>query len=389
MKITKIETHVLLVPDFDSKACSSAQDDIIVKIHTDEGIVGIGETDTNPWATKAYINSPGTHCMALGIQDLLIGENSLEVEKLWEKMYVSTAMSGRRGLGICAVGALDMALWDIKGKALSKPIWQLLGGAKHPNIHPYASLLPAGNTLDEYSSNLVEKLVQAKKYGFDAAKLEICINGPYSHGGLQEKDSEVVKIVDRCRNAVGPNMTLMVDVAYAWNDWRTALKVIEGVEPYGVYFMETPVASDDIAGYAALAERSKIPIAAGEWLQTRFEFQDLIERGKIGVAQPDVGRVGGITEAKRVAEFANLHDRRIVPHCWKTGIGIAASAHLAAASPNCPYIEYLPAELSESLIRKELVADELKMEHGTIALPTKPGLGIELNESAVSKYTVA
>jgi L-alanine-DL-glutamate epimerase-like enolase superfamily enzyme len=389
LKITKIESHVLLVPDYDSKACSSAQDDIVVKVHTDEGIVGIGETDTNPWATKAYINSPGTHCMALGIQNLLVGKDPLEVESLWESMYVSTAMSGRRGLGICALGALDMALWDIKGNALGKPVWQLLGGAKHANIHPYASLLPNGNSLEEYASSLIGKLVQAKKYGFDAAKLEICINGPYSHGGLQEKDPEVANIVTSCRNAVGTNMTLMVDVAYAWNDWRTALKLIEAIEPYDIYFVETPISSDDLDGYAALAERSKIPIAAGEWLQTRFEFQELIDHGKIGVAQPDVGRVGGITEARRVAEFADLRGRRIVPHCWKTGIGIAASAHLAAASPNCPFIEFLPAELSESLIRKELVADELRMEDGVIALPTKPGLGIELNEDAVAKYTVA
>ena len=379
----------MLVPDYDSKACSSAQDDIVVKVHTDEGIIGIGETDTNPWATKAYLESPGTHCMALSLKDLLTGEDPLQTETLWDRMYTSTAMPGRRGLGICAIGALDMALWDIKGKALGKPVWELLGGAKRSSIHPYASLLPIGNTLNDYSTNLRDKLVQAKKYGFDAAKLEVCINGPYSHAGLQEKDSEIVNIVASCREAVGPNMTLMVDVAYCWKDWRTALQVIEALEPYDLYFMETPVDSDDLDGYASLAEKSPIRIAAGEWLQTRFEFQELIDRGRVGVAQPDVGRVGGITEAKRVTEFANLRNRLVVPHCWKTGIGIAASAHLAAASPNCPFIEYLPAELSESLIRKELVADELKMESGLIPLPRKPGLGVELNERAIEKYKVA
>lgn len=389
MKITKIESHVLLVPDYDSKACSSAQDDIVVKIHTDEGIVGIGETDTNPWAAKAFINSPGTHCMALGINDLLIGKDPMDVEALWENVYVSTAMSGRRGLGICVLGALDMALWDVKGKALQKPVWELLGKAKHSNIHPYASLLPNGNTLKEYSTSLREKLLQAKKYGFDAAKLEICINGPYSHNGLQEPDSELVKIVASCREAVGSNMRLMIDVAYAWKDWRTALSTIEAVEPYDVYFMETPLRTDDLEAYATLVERSKVPIAAGEWLQTRFEFHDLIDHGHVKVAQPDVGRVGGLTEARRVAEFASTRDRLVVPHCWKTGIGIAASAHLAVVSSNCPYIEYLPAELSESLIRKELVANELRMQDGVIPLPTKPGLGIELNEKAVAKYTVA
>ena len=389
MKITNVESYVLLVPDYDSQACSSAQDDIVVKIQTDEEIVGIGETDTNPWAAKAYIESPGTHIMALGLRELLIGQDPLQPEALWDRMYKATAMSGRRGLGICAIGALDMALWDIRGKALQKPIWELLGGAKQSRIRPYASLLPKGNTLESYALNLREKLVQAKKYGFSAAKLEVCVNGPYSHGGLNEADSEVTKIVASCRDSVGPNMVLMVDVAYAWHDWRTALQIIETLEPYDIYFVETPVATDDLAGYSKLTEKSPIRIAAGEWLQTRFEFQDLIDRGNVDVAQPDIGRVGGISEARRVVEYANLRGRIIVPHCWKTGIGIAASAHLAAASSNCPFIEYLPRELSESAIRKELVKDELEMIQGEIALPKKSGLGIELDEAAIQKYRVS
>lgn len=388
MKVTKIESHVLLVPDYDRRACSSAQDDIVVKVYTDEGIVGIGETDTNPWATKAYIESPGTHCMALSMKDLLLGEDPLRVEMLWEKMYTSTAMWGRRGLGICAIGALDMALWDIKGKVLGKPVWELLGGAKGRSIHPYASLLPNGKTLQEYSTNLREKLIQAKKFGYDAAKLEVCIKGPYSHAGLKEKDADIINIVASCREAVGPNMTLMVDVAYCWHDWRTALRVVEAIEPYDIYLLETPLTSDDLDGYATLAEKSRVRIAAGEWLQTRFEFQDLIDRGRVDVAQPDVGRVGGISEAKRVVEFAKLRRRLVIPHCWKTGIGIAASAHLAAASSNCPFIEYLPAELSESSIRKELALDDFRMEGGEMALPMKPGLGVELNEHAIEKYKV-
>jgi len=388
MKITKIESCVLLVPVYDSRACSSAQDDIVVRIHTDEGIVGVGETDTNPWATKAYIESPGTHIMALSLRDLLVGQDPLQTEALWDRMYGSTAMSGRRGLGICAIGALDMALWDIKGKAFKKPVWEMLGGARQTSIRPYASLLPSGNTLEDYASSLREKLLEAKKHGFTAAKLEVCVNGPYSHGGLQEDNSAVTKIVASCREAVGPSMTLMVDVAYAWNDWRTALQVIETLEPYDIFFVETPVATDDLDGYAKLTQRSPIRIAAGEWLQTRFEFQDLIDRGNIDVAQPDIGRVGGITEAKRVAEYAAIRGRLMTPHCWKTGIGIAASVHLAAVSQNCPFIEFLPSELSESAIRRDLVKDDLRLENGKMTLPTKPGLGIELNESAVKKYQV-
>jgi len=388
LKITKIESDILLTPSYDSEIASSAHEDIVVKIHTDSGIIGIGETDTNSWATKSYIHSPSTHNMSISLERLLLGEDPLDTEALWDKMYVSTAMTGRRGLGVCAIGALDIALWDIKGKALGKPIWQLLREGEPSTIRPYASLLPNGRTLSELTNSLLHKVLRARDLGFTAAKLEILINGPYSHGGLQEQDSEIVRIVQKCREVVGQEMTLMLDVAYSWDNWKIALETIEALEPFNLYFVETPLRSDDLQGYASLADSTSTRIAAGEWLQTRFEFQDLIDRGHIDIAQPDVGRVGGLTEARRVAEYAATRDRLIIPHCWKSGIGIAASAHIAAASTNVPFIEFLPSELSESPIRRELVKDEYKLEQGIIQPPSNPGLGIELNEIAVEKYKV-
>jgi L-rhamnonate dehydratase len=388
MKITRIDCHVLLVPDYDVEACSSAQDNLVVEIHTDEGISGIGETDTNPWVARACIEARGTHIMGVGLSEMLIGANPLEPEALWQKMYVASKMTGRRGALICAMGALDMALWDIKGKALNQPVHNLLGGAVKSQITPYASLLPTGHTLAEYRQSLLDKLGQASEAGFRAAKLEICINGPYSHNGLQEPDQHVIEIVAACRALVGSTFTLMVDVAYAWPDAHTALRVIKQLEPYDLYFLETPIDIDDLDGYAHLHAHSPIRIAAGEWQNTHWEFLDLADRGKLDVLQPDVGRVGGFTAARKVCQIAQDRGRLIVPHCWKTGIGIAASAHLAAATSACPYIEFLPAALSESALRRELVADELQMNNGMIALPMRPGLGIELNREAIRKYQV-
>ena len=388
MKITDIECFVLLVPDFDAEACSSAQDNIVVRVHTDEGLVGIGETDTNPWAVKALIEAPGTHCMGLGLKEMLIGEDPTQVEALWEKLYIGSAMNGRRGLGICAIGALDMALWDIRGKVEGKPIWQLLGGAKQPEMTPYASLLPIGNTLKAYRKSLVEKAKEAVAFGFSAIKAEVCIKGPYSHMGLQEKDEDIVDIVAAVREAIGSEITLMVDVAYTWHDFKEALRMIRQLEAYDLFFLETPLPSDDLDGYARLADATGIRIAAGEWLNSRFEFIDLIDRGNIDVAQPDVGRVGGLTEARRVVDYARDRGRLIVPHCWKTGIGIAASAHLCAAASNAPFLEFLPAQLSESKLRQELVEDEIALINGRIPLPNRPGLGIELNEEALQRYQV-
>lgn len=388
MRIVGIDLHVLMIPNYDVSACSSAQDDLIIEIHTDDGIVGIGETDTNPWVARECIRARGTHCMGLGLQEMLLGADPMQPEAVWETLYRGSKMTGRRGALICAMGAIDMALWDIKGKALGVPVATLLGGDPSRPVTPYASLLPTGTTLGAYRGSLVEKAVQAKALGYRALKLEVCINGPYSHHGLQEDNEAVVEIVAECRGAVGPDLVLMVDVAYAWPDARTALGVLERLAPHDLFFVETPIDIDDLEGHAFLHEHSPIPIAAGEWQNTHFEFLDLADRGKIDVLQPDVGRVGGLTEAMRVSRIASERGRLIVPHCWKSGIGIAASAHLAAASDCCPYIEFLPRELAESPLRRELLVDDLAVTDGTIILSKKPGLGITLNREAIEKYRV-
>ncbi len=386
MKITKIDCHVLLIPDYDMSACSSAQDDLVVEIHTDEGLVGIGETDTNPWIARECIRARGTHCMGLGLEEMLLGADPLDPEALWEKLYSGSKMTGRRGAVICAIGALDMALWDLRGKALGKPVYELLGGSRSRPVVPYASLLPTGNTVAEQRASLLEKVVKVQKLGYRAAKIEVCINGPYSHNGLQANDDEGVEMVAACRQAVGPDFTLMVDVAYAWPSVAHALRVLEQLAPHNIYFCETPIDIDDLEGYASLHDQSPIPIAAGEWQNTHWEFLELADRGKLDVLQPDVGRVGGFTDARRVCRIAEERGRRIVPHCWKSAIGIAASAHLATSTPVCPFIEFLPAELSESPLRRELVQQEFELVDGALRLPTQPGLGVDLNDDALRRF---
>jgi L-alanine-DL-glutamate epimerase-like enolase superfamily enzyme len=388
MKITRVDCHVLLVPNLDPSACSSAQDDLVVEIHTDAGIVGIGESDVSPWIGRECIRARGTHCMSLGVEELLLGADPMQPESLWERLYSATKMTGRRGAMICALGAVDMALWDIRGQALGQPIWELLGGAAVPHVVPYASLLPKGHSREEQRVSLLDKVCRARELGFRAAKLEICWQGPYSHGGLQEPDEAVVAMVGEARAAVGPEMTLMVDVAYAWNDPRQALRILKRLEPYDLFFLETPLNIDDLAGHAFLHDHSPIRIAAGEWQNTHFEFLDLADRGKIDVLQPDVGRVGGFTEARKVVQLAADRGKLIVPHCWKSAIGIAASVHLAASTGCCPYVEFMPAELSESELRTSLVMEEFQQIGGTIPLPTRPGLGVSLNRDAVQRYSL-
>ena len=386
MKITEIECRVLLVPDLRQDATSSAQDDIVVLVHTDEGITGIGESDVNPWMARACIEAPGTHTMGLGLKEMLIGENPLDTERLWEKLYVGSCMNGRRGAVIHAMGAIDMALWDIRGKAAGVPCYQLIGENPRTAIQPYASLQPNGESYEEYKASLVEWVLRAKELGFHAAKLEVTLSGPYNHSGLDEPDEKVTETVAACRAAVGADFTLMVDVQYAWPNADTALRTLRDWEELDVYFIETPLPVDDLEGMARLAAESPVDTAAGEWLATRHEFADLMDRGGVHVAQPDVGRVGGITEALRVCDMAAERGRRIVPHCWKTGIGIAASAHLAAVTAHCPFIEFLPAELTDSQLRQHLVQEDLQIVDGEVRVPNKPGLGIELDMDALHRF---
>jgi L-alanine-DL-glutamate epimerase-like enolase superfamily enzyme len=389
MRITKIDCHVLLDPGYERDATSSAQDDIVVEIHTDEGITGIGETDLNAWVARACIEAPGTHTMDLGLGEMLIGSDPLDPVALWERLYVGTAMTGRRGAVIHALGAIDMALWDICGKAAGVPTWQLLGENGRESLTPYASLLPHSRDFEEFRRSYLEQVAWAQQLGFGAAKLELLITGPYASTGLDESDERMVEIIAAVREAAGPDFTIMVDVGYAWDSADRALEVLNAWAPYDVFFCETPLWADDLQGYRTLADRSPIPIAAGEWLATRFEFLDLMDRGGVHVAQPDVGRVGGLTEARRVCALAAERGRLVVPHGWKTGITVAATAHLAAVTPHMPFFEFVPQGVAESALRRDLVQDELSLIDGHLQLPQRPGIGVELDRDALERFAEA
>ena len=390
LKITEIECHVLLAPDFNPGYTSSAQDSFVVVIRTDGGVFGIGECDANPWMAKACIESPGTHTMGLSIRDMIIGQNPFDIGAIWNRLYVGTAMNGRRGMVIHALSAVEMALWDLCGKAVGQPVHELLGGATRQKITPYASLQPAGNRFEGYRDALCASAESAKRLGFKAMKTEITMNGPYAHDGMNESYDRHTQVLAAVRKTIGPDITLMVDVQYLWEDAATCLDIIKDWKEFNCYFLETPLWSDNVHEMAKLATQAPMPIAYGEWLATRFEFEELMDVGKIQVAQPDVGRVGGIGEAKIVCDMARDRGKLIVPHCWKTGISISATAHLAFVTNHCPFIEYLPPQLCNERLRRELAKEELELQSdGTIPLPTKPGLGVEVDWDIVKRYKVA
>src|SRR5690606_33759625 len=208
---------------------------------------------------------------------------------------------------------------------------------------PYASLQPDVADVDGYQEALVADAVGAVARGFGAVKASLTLAGPYAHKGMHARWERATKILAALRAAVGPDVELMVDVQYAFADADEALAVLRDWTAFDLRFVETPLWVDDLGGYRRLVAEQEIPIAMGEWLTTRHEFQPLLDSRAVDVAQPDIGRVGGLTEARRVAQLAAAAGVEVIPHLWKTGISIAAALHFAAASANCPYIEFLPA----------------------------------------------
>ena len=269
------------------------------------------------------------------------------------------------------------------------PCWQLWGEARGETLTPYASLQPEVSSFEAYVESMVGWATRARDLGFTAAKLEATFSGPYAHKGLSGPDDWVVEVAREVRAAAGPEMTLMVDAQYAFDTVERALRRRRADR--GVRHL--------LPGDAALDGRprrlrqagggSPVAIAAGEWLSSRHEFAQLIERSAVDVVQPDIGRVGGFTEARRVCDMAGEAGLRVVPHAWKTGISVAAAAHLATVTPHMPFFEFLPAELCESRLRKELTVDELVFDSGRLGIPARPGLGIELNRDAVREFAEA
>lgn len=378
MKITKIESIPLRVPNVDATANDGAQETIVVKIHTDEGITGIGEVDASAWMVKAVLEAPSCHNWSLSFQEMLLGENPLDVERIWDKLYHGTIYTGRRGLVIHAIGAVDLALWDIAGKALGRPVYELLGGPRRTQVVPYASVHPKLSSLQETDrqvQHLMEAVIESR---YNAVKLQLVYADVYT-------DADLVRLVRKARKILGGEMTFMIDVGYRWMDAKAAIHTVQQLEDCNLYFVETPLRMDDLDGHARLAESVATRIAGAELLASRWEALDLMDRGRVDVIQPDVGRAGGLTECLRIARLANDRGLLCTPHGWKSGLTVAAEVHLSAAAENVPFIEYMVPELWPSVIRQELIRPEFAPQSGVIELPRAPGLGVELNQEVVDR----
>ena len=378
MRITKVESIPLRIANLDATANDGSQETIVVKIHTDADIVGIGEVDASASMVKAVLEAPSCHNWSLSFEEMLLGENPLDVERLWEKLYHGTIYTGRRGLVIHAISAVDLALWDIAGKASARPIYELLGGPRRRHVIPYASVHPWLSSLQETERQVQHLMDRVVELGYRAVKLQLVYGDIYT-------DADLISLVRKARKILGDEMTFMIDVGYRWMDAKAAIRTLQQLEDCNLYFVETPLRMDDLAGHARLAEAVTTRVAGAELLASRWEALDLMDRGKVDVIQPDIGRAGGLTECLRIARLANDRGLLCTPHGWKSGLTVAAEVHLSAAAENVPFIEYMVPELWPSVIRRELVRPEFAPQDGVIELPRTPGLGVELNEEVVGR----
>jgi len=388
MKITEIRTRVVrwrgktvaLPPHFctnpmdllelpeASMRTFTFHDWLIVEVFTDDGTVGLGNAALAPPITKQVID--------LYLKPLLIGQDPWDIERLWQHLYRKTLAFGRKGIGMVAISAVDIALWDLLGKSANQPVYRLLGGRTKARIPVYASRL--------YSVDLSELAAEAKRYkdeGYQAMKLRFGW-GPADGAAGMQRNLELVRTV---REAVGDGIDVMAD-AYMGCTLDYAKRMLPLLEPFHLRWLEEPVIPEDIHGYAELKSYGRIPIAGGEHEFTLYGFRQLLDAHALDYIQFDTNRVGGITQARKIAALAEAHSVPVIPHA-----GQMHNYHLVMASLNSPMAEYFPivdVEVGNELFWY-VFQGEPKATEGYINLDDDtPGLGLTINEPALEQFEV-
>lgn len=338
----------------------------LVAVRTDEGATGWGSIFTN----EALVLG------ALGIlEPFFKGENPLEPERVSEKMHANTFWMGRGGSITHTISGIDIAMWDILGKVTGQPVGRLLGGRYRDRVMPYASILM------EEPEPLADRLSQIRAQGFRAFKIGW---GPFGRHNKQVDE----RIVRAARDAVGAEARLMVDAggsdAFWPGDYKWALRTAHMLASYDVYWFEEPLRPDDLDDFVLLRRQSAVPIAGGEVLTRRQSFAPWLRAGAFDIVQPDVTKVGGISEERRIAWMADECGVRFIPHGWNTALGLAADLQLASANVRTDMVEYLAG----SPFIDDLPAQGWRLDaDGMLPVPDGPGLGIRLNADAVERHT--
>jgi L-rhamnonate dehydratase len=375
MKIIDIEVIELRVPGWTGETFDGSYDNCLVLVHTDEGMTGIAEVDSVPAVIRAIVDAPRSHTHAMGLKQVLLGQDPSDVEGLWDRMYDLTSYYGRRGVVIHAISAVDIALWDLRGKMQGKSLGRLLGAPQRDRVLAYGTVYPLGETPDEVRKTIDRGL----KLGLKAIKI---VADPFWRDDLAKTE----RLIRAARAHVGPDIRLMVDAATAWSRAEEGLPLMPIFKDNDFHWVEAPLPIDDLDGHARF-QGFGIPIGGGDLgLTTRYEYEEAFVRGKIDIAQPDVTMAGGITELMRIAGLAKRLGRRVVTHGYKSNITIAANLAFLSQHWMDEPCEY---STSQSPLRWELTRESFPIGlDGRIAVPDRPGLGVSLNPETVAKYRI-
>lgn len=369
MKITAVDAIILNHQPAGTPrpAPHGAQDPLIIRIRTDDGITGYGEADTFAPVARAIIGAPGETVIASGLAALLAGQDPLD-EGLWAELFLRTSFYGRGGVVSHTLAGVDLALWDIRGKAAGKPASELLGGRRRDRVRAYATTgMPAS------PAALPELVASCREAGFTRMKFGLGAHPapPAGHADL----------IVAAREAVGAETEFMIDVGRRWGDADAAVKLVAAVEHCRPGWIEEPFQPEEHAAYRALTAASAVPISTGEADSVPAEYAAILADG-VAIVQPDVCRAGGFATCLEVEGLALAAGRRCIPHEWGSGIAKAAALQLLAAMRADELFEY---RVDEPPAMASLVAEKFPVTNGTVAVPAGPGLGITVDDELLDR----
>ena len=373
MKIIRIESFHLRCQDPGMNLFDGSYDVCAIRILTDSGLSGIGEVESFPPAVQALIHGPDSHSHARGLGGVLLGRDPRDAT-LWDELYHACDYVGRRGIAMHAIGGLDLALWDLRGQAANCPVHQLLGGARRSRVRAYGTIYPMARTADgvkaQVSAAINDLHLTTVKFAAD----------PWWF----EDIDQTARLLRAARGVLGPQRGLIVDAALSCRTTEEALKLYPAYRETGILFLEAPLPLDDMIGHQFLSGQG-IPLGVGDLGLTHVdEFIDAMDRGGATICQPDISMVGGFTGIQKIAVAALARGKRVITHGYKTNVLIAANLHFLAAHHDEEILEY---STSRSPLRWQMTNETLPVnQDGTVGVPTKPGLGVSLNEATLRQY---
>jgi L-rhamnonate dehydratase len=376
MKIVAVEAIHLRAEDPLIELFDGSYDDCLLVVHTDAGLTGIGETESMAPAIQAIVRGPSAHNHARSLSAVLVGADPSDPVALWHRMYESTDYVGRRGLAMHAIGGIDLALWDLRGKIEGKPVHELLGGRKRDRLPAYGTIYPMAQTPEEVRAQVAEG--QAKNLrNFKFAADPWWLND-IAHTG---------RLLAAARDQAGDKAHIIVDAALSYRTAAEGLRLFPIFRDVGIWFLEAPLPLDDVEGHLEMS-RHGLPTGVGDLGLTHVrEFIEMMDLGGASICQPDISQVGGFTGIQQVAAAAYARNKRVITHGYKTNIEIAANLHFLAAQPAEEPLEF---SLSHSPLRWHTTNEHFPVEEdGCVRVPQRPGLGVTLNQETVERYRFA